>query len=107
MSAFTETDRKFIRKIASQVGELDKRVKKLEMRKAVESITKDAMSESKRQVSAKQKYHGNSSIEVTFTEPDDNIASQRVLIESIYQTLQDVCKKNNISSMEIFIDATN
>jgi len=107
MSAnFTETDRKFIRKIATANASLEKRVKKLELESAV-STKAAAKAEPVPQISAQKKFKGNSSIEVTFAEPEEDIKSHQVLMESIYQTLRDICYKNNIESMDIFIDGSH
>lgn len=100
---FTETDRKFIRKIAAANDALEKRVKVLEnaakeekKTPSVESLPSVIQDESKSQ-------SRDSSIKVTF-EPDSDVQKQQVLIESIYQTLKDICRNHKISTIDVHID---
>lgn len=108
MSAkFTEDDRRFIRVIANSVTALEKRMTALETIGVVNE-TKPRKKRSKVHEDSDMRFKGSndSSVEVTFLQPEANLDKQRVLIESVYQTLRDLCSKHGIATMDIFINNT-
>lgn len=102
---FTETDRKFIRKIAAANDALEKRVKVLE-NAAKEKTNAHNVTPSPQILEEGARSGRESSIKVTF-EPDSDVTKQQVLIESIYQTLRDICRKHSISTIDVHIDNTH
>lgn len=103
---FTEKDRQFIRKIATKLETIDIRLKNLE-KKTGSSGTPSPIS-GKQPVSVPRGARGNpgSTIDIVFKDRRANEPRQKILVESLYQTLREVCEQNNIYTLDIKISNT-
>jgi hypothetical protein len=115
---FTESDRKFIRQIAKSYGALDERLKKIESivlepelsPMQVEDVIDDpTLDPAKKQPSNLKSLFGgellpaDQTIEVVFKDKQGDEIKQRILIESLYKTLKELCEKNRIDTLQIRI----
>jgi hypothetical protein len=99
---FTEKDRSLILKLAQRQREQDARIKKLEK----QYLAKPAPVKKLEVKSEKAIEHAGTRGDITLTFADmtkDQPMRQKVLIESLYLTLTELCDKNGIESLKINI----
>lgn len=112
---FTQKDRDLILKIAQEnrsfrqnfeprLAEVEKLIKGSEV--SSESV-KSPIQQGKKKKDTRKNQDDDSSIEVTFKDSEVDTTFQRMLIESLYVTLIELCEKNNIESLLIKIDESN
>lgn len=110
MINFTDTDRKFIRKLAASNDELLKRVAKLEKMQVPAKLQQWAQPSTGKSVaqqiednSVMDPLGGLSSVNVTFNDPSAVTEDQKAFIISLYKTLHELCAENGVESLSIVI----
>lgn len=106
--ALTEADRKFIMKVASQYGALNKRVARLEKR-AQPGATMDELFGPQtsvnplRSVLTNKDFTDDQAVEVVFKGGKQHESTQRILVESLYKLLRELCVENEIDTLQVRI----
>lgn len=100
---FTEADRKFIRKLAKAVSDLQKDFGELQGKlRTVATPTIAGVPE--RPHEEDLELNVPTGIQLIFKAGQRNELKQKVLMESIYRTLSDLCQKNQIESLSVRIE---
>lgn len=106
---FTEKDRKFIIKLATECDSLKKRVKALEdEQKASKIEAKQDAALSKTvgkttKVNTLKVFNKDSSINVQYGVNPPTLSDQRALAEALYKSLYELCDDNGITSLTVVI----
>lgn len=115
---FNDADRKFIMKIANAQKAAEKRIKALEDSIKPGATGADVLSPLNMKPMLKHAGARKSLVESLFGGPaapqsveiifkdksDADAVKQRILIESLYRTLKELCDKNGIETLQIRID---
>lgn len=114
---FTEKDRKLMLSIAKKLRQLELDIKNVKgnastlhqplKAPAVSIKVSPDIKPTTRVPVKKENEFGNSKVEIVFKDKRGNDPKQRVLVESLYRTLKELCVKNNIYTMNIIISNKN
>lgn len=109
---FGEADRKLIRAMAKNCEGHESRIKDLEALVLKPEVSPVKMGSTLKHVQSKKSapeslfggpINGDHTIEVIFKDKQGDDVKQRILIESLYKTLKELCTQNGIDTLQIRI----
>lgn len=109
---FTDKDRKLMLAIGKRLGAIEVDIKQLKsnasaleqpLKTPTVSLSMSPDIKPRRVAVKKVARPGDSNIEIIFKDKRGNDPKQRVLVESLYKTLKNLCREHNIYTMNIKI----